>query len=418
MKILVIGNGSGAHALIWKLKQEPVIKKIFCTIGNAGICELAISIPISPVDIPGLMQFADKNHIDLTIVSTEEPLFAGIVDSFQSQGLLIFGPTQRASKIMTSRKYAKYICRQYHIPTAKYTLFDDYYSAKKYIEKTTIPVVIKTETYIGDKSALVCNTRNEALLALKEIMSDGIFGDAGQKIIIEEYLSGDNVSLSVFTDGIQTLATPYTRIYKNLFDQGKGLLTKGLGAYSPVLTSKKLNKAICEDIILPVIRGMALENSPYRGVLHTNMIITKTGPYVTSFKCFFDDPSAETLLPLMESPVSGILKTCAESQFKKSELQFSDKCSVSVVMTSGGNPYTFSGSKNILGLTSKLDDNILTFHSGTKREKGYYKTTDNRVLTVTAIDNSIHAAYKNVYKIIGKITFDGAYYRKDIALEA
>ena len=418
MKILIVGNGSRAHALIWKLKQEPAIKKIYCTSGNAGICELAVCIPIAVTDIYGLIQFADRNHIDLTIVTTEEPLFEGIVDSFQSQGLPIFGPTQRASKIMTSRKYAKYICNQYHIPTAQFNIFDDYNAARKFIEKSAIPVVIKTETNIGDKSVLICNTRNEAELALKKVMSDGIFGDAGEKVIIEQYLKGDNLSLSIITDGIQTIAAPYTRIYKNLFDRGKGLLTKGLGAYSPVKTSKKLNKAICEDIILPVIRGMALENSPYRGVLHTNMIITKTGPYVTGFKCFYDDPTAETLLPLMESPISGTLRTCATDQFKKTEIKFSDKCCVSVVMTSGGNPYTFSGSKTILGLDTRFDDNILTFHSGTKREKGYYKTTENRILTVTAIDKTLHAAYQNVYKTIGKITFDGAYYRKDIALEA
>lgn len=418
MKILVIGNGSRAHALIWKLKQEPLIKKIFCTYGNAGICESADCIPISPMDIPGLIQFADKNQIDLTIVTTEVPLFAGIVDSFQSQGLPIFGPTQRASKIMTSRKYAKYICGQYHIPTAQHNIFDDYYEAQKFVKKAAIPIVIKPETYIGDNGVIICNTQNEALLALKKTMSDGIFGHAGKKIIIEEFLNGETISLSVITDGIQTIAAPFARIYKNLFDRGKGLLTKGLGAYAPVRVSKKLTETISEEIILPVIRGMALENSPYRGVLHTNLIITKTGPFVTSFKCFFDEPVAETVFPLMESPVAGILKTCATDQLKREDIQFSDKCSVSVVLTSGANPFNFSGSKKILGLTTKFDDNILTYHSGTKREKNYYKTTDNRVLTVTAIDTSLHAAYKNVYKTIGKITFDGAYYRKDIALDA
>lgn len=419
MKILVVGSGGREHTLVWKLSQSPKVEKIYCAPGNAGINQLAECKSISATDIQGLLKFADKKGIDLTIVGPEAPLVMGIVDAFQAQGLTIFGPSQKAAAIEGSKIFAKYVMDKYNIPTAEYKIFDNVNNAKFYIKKAPFPLVIKADGLAAGKGSIVCFTLEEALAALDNIMVNRIFGDAGKKVIIEEYLVGEEASVLVLTDGINFISLIPAQDHKPIFDGDRGPNTGGMGAYAPAtVVDKKMLQLINDKIIVPTIKGMALEGRPYRGVLYAGLMITKTGPKVVEFNCRFGDPETQAILPLIKTDLAEILFSCCTNSIRAKAVETLNKFAVSVVMASGGYPGSYEKGKIILGLNKQFDDNILIFHAGTKIDKGNYITNGGRVLAVTAVADNVKEAICNAYHVVRNITFDGAYYRKDIAYKA
>ncbi len=419
MKILVVGGGGREHTLVWKIAQSPLVKKIYCAPGNAGISQLAECVPIQDTGIDALLKFADRKQIDLTVVGPEAPLALGIVDTFQSQGLSIFGPSKRAAEIESSKIFTKYLMEKYHIPTAAYKTFDKYNEAKKYLEYVSIPIVIKADGLAAGKGAIVCFTREEAEESLQKMMVQRIFGDAGEKVIIEEYLRGQEASVLAFTDGVNVLPLVPAQDHKPIFDGDKGPNTGGMGAYAPtVLITDEMLKIIQKKILDPAVKGMALEDCPYRGILYAGLIITRLGPKVIEFNCRFGDPETQAILPLLNSDIVPILHGCSTGKIEKMNIEVSNKFAVCVIMASGGYPGNYEKDKEIIGLERKFGDDVIIFHSGTKLINGKVVTNGGRVLGVTASGNNIRDAIKRAYIAVGKITFDGAYYRKDIGYKA
>lgn len=419
MKMLVVGGGGREHTLVWKIAQSPLVKKIYCAPGNAGISQLAECVPIKDTDINELLKFADKNHIDLTVVGPEAPLTLGIVDAFQSQGLKIFGPSKKAAEIESSKIFAKYLMEKYHIPTAAYKTFDQYEQAKKYLESASIPIVIKADGLAAGKGALVCFSPEEAQESLYKMMVKRIFGDAGNRVVIEEYLRGQEASVLAFTDGVNVLPLVPAQDHKPILDGDKGPNTGGMGAYAPaVLVNEKMLKIVQEKILQPAIKGMALEDRPYRGVLYAGLMITRQGPKVVEFNCRFGDPEAQAILPLVNNDIVPLLQSCSEMNLENINVKTNNKFAVCVIMASGGYPGKYEKGKEIIGLDRKFEDDVIIFHAGTKLINGKVVTNGGRVLGVTALGDNIGDAIKRAYAAVGKITFDGAYYRKDIGYKA
>jgi phosphoribosylamine--glycine ligase len=419
MKILVVGSGGREHTLVWKIAQSPLVKKIYCAPGNAGISQLAECVPINDTGIDELLKFADKNQIDLTVIGPEAPLALGIVDTFQSQGLNIFGPSKRAAEIESSKIFAKYLMEKYRIPTAAYKKFNQYDEAKKYLESVAIPIVIKADGLAAGKGAMVCFSREEAEESLQKMMVQRIFGDAGKKVIVEEYLRGQDVSVLAFTDGVNVLPLVPAQDHKPIFDGDKGPNTGGMGAYAPaVLINDEMLKLIRKKILEPAVKGMALEDRPYRGVLYAGLIITRQGPKVIEFNCRFGDPETQAILPLVNSDIVPILQGCSTGKMEKMNIEVSNKFAVCVIMASGGYPGNYEKGKEIIGLERDFGNDVNIFHAGTKHINGKVVTNGGRVLGVTALGENIREAIKRAYSAVGKIAFDGAYYRKDIGYKA
>lgn len=419
MKILVVGSGGREHTLVWKIAQSPLVKKIYCAPGNGGIQQLAECVPFPDTDIDRLVKFADENHIDLTVVGPETPLALGIVDAFQSQGLKIFGPSKKAAELESSKSFAKYVMEKYKIPTASFRTFNSYDRAKVYLDDVAIPIVIKADGLAAGKGALVCFSREEAYEALETIMLKRSFGDAGNKVVIEEYLRGQEVSVLAFTDGVNVLPVAPAQDHKAIFDGDKGPNTGGMGAYAPaVLINEKMSCIIQQKILEQTVKAMALEGRPYRGVLYAGLMMTKQGPKVVEFNCRFGDPETQVILPLVKNDIIPIMLACGDGKINDMVIEKVDKFAVCVIMASGGYPGNYEKGKPILGLDRDFDDDVLIFHSGTKFEEGKHFTSGGRVLGVTSLGTEIRETIKRAYRSVGKITFDGAYYRKDIGYKA
>ena len=415
MKIFVVGGGGREHTLVWKIAQSPDVKKIYCAPGNAGISQLAECGSVKDTSIDELLKFADRNQIDLTVVGPETPLAMGIVNAFQSQGLKIFGPSQRAAEIESSKIFAKYLMEKYHIPTAAYKTFDEYDRAKKYLDSIPVPIVIKADGLAGGKGAIVCFSHEEARESLQKMMVERIFGNAGKKVIIEEYLKGQEASVLAFTDGVNVLPLIPAQDHKPIFDRDKGPNTGGMGAYAPaVLIDEAMMTTIQQKILEPAVKGMALEDRPYKGVLYAGLMITNQGPKVVEFNCRFGDPETQAILPLIKSDLVPILFACAEGNISELKIETNNKFAVCVIMASGGYPGKYEKGKQILGLDRKFKDDVIIFHAGTNHIEGKLVTDGGRVLGVTATGNDLKEAIQRAYQAVGKITFDGAYYRKDI----
>jgi len=419
MKILVIGSGGREHTLVWKIAKSPDVKKIYCAPGNAGISELAECVSIDAADINGLLKFASGKHIDLTVVGPEVPLSLGIVDLFKSKGLTIFGPSQKAAEIESSKIFSKYLMEKYKIPTAKFESFDVYDRAEEYVKSISVPLVVKADGLAAGKGAIVCFTREEALDSLNKLMVQRIFGEAGAKVVIEEYLEGEEVSVLAFTDGTNIVPLIPAQDHKPILDGDKGPNTGGMGAYAPaVFVDDKMFEEIQQKVLEPTIKGMNLEERPYRGVLYAGLIITKDGPKVIEFNCRFGDPETQVILPLIKSDIVPFLNGCAEGDIKNLQLGKSAKFAVCVVLASGGYPNKYEKGKKIFGLDKDFGSDVYNFHAGTKFSNGDCVTNGGRVLGVTALGDNVNQAINHAYTAIGKIVFDGAYFRKDIGYKA
>ena len=420
MKVLVIGSGGREHALVWKLSQSPRVDKIFCTPGNAGISEIAECLDIKTDDIGALVNFAKYEGIDLTIVGPEAPLTAGIVDVFVKEDRRIFGPDKLGAQLEGSKVFAKEFMLKYGIPTAEYKTFTSYLHAKEYIQLKGAPIVIKADGLAAGKGVFVAASVEESIDALKLIIKERAFGSAGDKVIVEQCLKGEEASFMVLTDGKTFIPLATSQDHKTVFDNDKGPNTGGMGAYSPApIITESLEADIMKNIIKPVIKGLIKERINYRGIIYAGLMICDGKPYVLEFNCRFGDPEAQPVLMRLDSDLFDALKATAEGKLKDIKLLWKNDASVCIVLTSKGYPGSYEKGKVIKGLDSlKNRDDLMVFHAGTSVDDKKFVTSGGRVLGVTALGKDIRSAKENAYQAIKKIHFDGMHYRKDIGDKA
>ncbi|MFQ5751065.1 MAG: phosphoribosylamine--glycine ligase, partial [bacterium] len=396
-------------------------KKIYCAPGNAGIKQLAECVDISAADIDGLLNFVNKKEIDLTVVGPEDPLVKGIVDAFESQGLCIFGPTQKAAEIEGSKAFTKYLLDKYKIPTADCIVFEKHDEAQSYLKKVDYPTVIKADGLAAGKGTFICQTEEQAETALNKIMVEKVFGDAGNKVIIEGYMMGEEVSVLALSDGENLAYLPSAQDHKAIFDNDEGPNTGGMGAYAPApVMDKDMFRRVRNEIMKPTIKALTLENRPYRGVLYAGLMITAGGPKVVEFNCRFGDPETQAILPLVKGDLLELMFRIAKGKKNDKQIPLYDhKWAMCVIVASGGYPGVYEKGKQIFGLDKNFGKEIAIFHAGTKSDNsGKIITSGGRVLGVTAIANDFYAVRDKAYWAVGKITFDKAYYRKDIGAKA
>ncbi|MGA9363162.1 MAG: phosphoribosylamine--glycine ligase [Bacteroidota bacterium] len=424
MNILIVGSGGREHALAWKLQQSPKVEKLFCAPGNAGIGEVAELVPIKAEDLVGLLKFARTSKIDLTVVGPEVPLTLGIVDLFEKDGMRVFGPTKLAAEIEGSKVFAKQFMRKYKIPTAEFRIFDatQRYDAERYIDEVPAPIVLKADGLAAGKGAVVCETKEKALEVLHEMMVQKVFGEAGERVVIEECMVGEEASLLAVTDGVQFVILPAAQDHKRILDGDRGKNTGGMGAYAPTpfITEKILEK-IKRSIIKPTLNGLSKEGRLYRGCLYCGLMFTQTGPKVIEFNCRFGDPETQAILPLLEGDFADLLLASASGTLQNFKAKQRPATAVCVVIASGGYPDKYEVGKEILGLDGLAGfEDVVIFHAGTKRDHGKVVTSGGRVLGVTAIGpgENFEATISRAYQAVTKITFDGAYYRSDIGAKA
>jgi phosphoribosylamine--glycine ligase len=424
MKILVLGAGGREHALIWKFHQSPSVEKIFCAPGNPGIEQFATSIPLKANDVKGLLKFVKEEKIDLTVVGPEQPLVEGIVDVFEKHGFKIFGPSKAAAQLEGSKVFSKDFMERHHIPTAKYRSFarNDLHEAQTYLEHHSLPLVIKADGLAAGKGVLICNSLQEAQFALHEIIKKNAFGSAGERVVVEEFLSGEEASVFVLTDGNQFAVLAPAQDHKRILDNDLGKNTGGMGAYAPapVVTFDVLQRAI-QEIIRPTLDGMKQENMPYRGCLFVGLMLTASGPKTLEYNCRFGDPETQVVVPLIDGDLAEIFLSIAEHRFKPAMVKQHNASAVCVVMASQGYPDEYLTGKEIFGLDRfKPEEGTVVFQAGTKRHNDSIVTAGGRVLGVTAIGyrNELENTIRAAYKAVERITFDGAYYRSDIGKKA
>ena len=416
LKILVVGGGAREHTLVWKLVQSPEAKEIYAAPGNAGTAQIAHNLDIKPTDIESLAKIAQGKGVELVVVGPEAPLADGIVDHFQNIGIPIFGPTEAASKIESSKVFAKELMQKYNIPRAQSTSFSEYTKAKEYIHQQTPPIVVKADGLAAGKGVTVADSIPQALKALANIMEAKAFGAAGDKVIIEERLSGKEMSCFAFTDGKTVIPMVSACDYKPIYDDDRGPNTGGMGSYSPPhFLSPALSQTIMETILEPAVKAMAQEKIPYRGVLYGGLMISQDGPKVLEFNVRFGDPEAQVTLPLLKTDLVDIMLAVINDNLDQINMEWGQDACVGVVMASAGYPGSYKTGFPISGL-DKLDKDILVFHAGTTLDsEGQVLTKGGRVLTVVATGSTIAEAREKVYHSISRIHFEGCHYRKDIA---
>jgi len=420
MKVLVIGGGGREHALVWKIAQSPKVKKVFCAPGNAGISDLAECVPISAGDLPGLLDFARRRKIDLTVVGPEGPLSEGIVDLFEREGLRIFGASRRAAEIESSKSFAKALLDKYRIPTARGRSFRSLTQAERYLRKLGAPVVVKADGLAAGKGVIVCATEAQGLAALKRIMVKREFGDAGDQVVIEECLKGEEASFLAFTDGKTVLPMPSSQDHKAIYDDDRGPNTGGMGAYSPApVVDRLMHRKIMNEVMLPTVKAMAAEGRPYKGVLYAGLMIDRDQLRVLEFNGRFGDPEAQPLLMRIKSDIVPIMQAVIDGRLDQCRLEIDDRASVCVVMSSAGYPGSYPKGLPIKGLdAAKKMQDVVVFHAGTKLAKRAVVTDGGRVLGVTALGDTVADAIAKAYEAVGKIRWEGAYCRRDIGQKA
>lgn len=420
MKVMVVGGGGREHALIWKLSQSPRVEKIFCAPGNAGISEIAECLDIKPDDIDALLDFAKYEWIDLTVVGPEAPLVAGIADAFIKEGRRIFAPVASGSKLEGSKVYAKDFMRKYGIPTAEYKTFTSYLHAEEYVRLKGAPLVIKADGLAAGKGVIVAGNVDDAIQALKLIMKEKAFGSAGDKVIVEQCLKGEEASFMVLTDGKTVLPLATSQDHKTIFDNDTGPNTGGMGAYTPApVITKELEKEIMESIINPLVQGLKREQILYRGIIYAGLMICDGKPSVLEFNCRFGDPEAQPVLMRFDGDLFDVLKAAADGRLGEVNFSWKKDSSICVVLSSEGYPGAYEKGRKIEGLDLlKGRDDLFVFHAGTAMNNGELVTSGGRVLGVTSLGEDIKAAKVTAYEAIQKIHFEGMHFRKDISDKA
>ncbi len=420
MKVLVVGSGGREHALVWKIAKSRKVNKIYCAPGNPGTAQLAENVPLAPDDISGLVTFARSKKIDLTVVGPERPLVLGLVDEFQKAGLVAFGPSKAAARLEGSKAFCKQLLRRHAIPTAEHRAFNRADDALKYVETREEALVVKASGEAMGKGVFVCDTKEEAADAVQKIMVDRIFGDAGETVIIEERMVGEEASILAFVDGRNIYPLESSQDHKPIFNDDEGPNTGGMGAYSPApVISDRLMTEIERDILVPTIHAMQMEGSPYRGLLYAGIMVTPGGPKTLEYNVRFGDPEAQPLVMRLKSDLVDAMLATIEGRLDKISIQWDRRPAVGVVMSSAGYPGNYQKGKVIHGLdeVAAMPD-VQVFHAGTRKEGDRIVTDGGRVLCVTAIGANIGEAKLRAYEAVQQIHFEGAHYRTDISDKA
>ncbi len=417
MKILVIGSGGREHALVWKLAQSPRVTKLWCAPGNAGISQLATCVPVAVTDLPGLQRFAEEQAIDLTVVGPEAPLASGIVDLFRQKKLAVLGPTQNAARIESSKAFAKNLMIRQQIPTADARTFDRAEDALAYLEHCSFPIVVKADGLAQGKGVVIARTAREATDAVTHMLVRQVFGDAGKRVVIEECLHGEELTVMAFADGKTVLPMVAAQDHKRIGEGDTGPNTGGMGAYAPApLVTPALRDKILQNVLHPAIEGLARMGSPFYGVLYAGLMVREGIPYVLEFNARFGDPETQVVLPLLKTDLADVLEAVVEHRLDQLRLEWFEEAAVCVVLASGGYPGAYRNGLPIAGLPQPADeDHVAVFHAGTAREGGDIVTAGGRVLGVTAWGASLKAAHERAYGVAGRIEFEGRYCRTDIA---
>ena len=416
MNILVIGSGGREHALFWKLKESPQADKTYAIPGNPGMGEM---VDISVTDNAAILRFAKEKEIGLVVVGPEVPLINGLVDDLEKAGIRAFGPRANAAQIEGSKAFAKNLMKKYGIPTARYEVFTEAEPARAYVRRTGAPIVVKADGLAAGKGVIVAMTEREALDAVNAIMEDNTFGDAGARVVIEEFMDGEEASLLAFTDGKIIRPMISAQDHKRAFDGDLGPNTGGMGTYAPapVMTPEMTERAV-EEILKPTIAAMEKEGCPYRGCLYLGLMVTHEGPKVVEFNARFGDPETQVVLPLLDGDLVQIMCACADGTLADVPIHWKDGAAVCVVLAAGGYPASYEKGDVIHGIPDAENAGALVFHAGTAKQDGNIVTNGGRVLGVVGMGKDITAAVKKTYEAVEKISFKNAYYRKDIAHRA
>jgi len=420
MKVLVIGSGGREHALVWKLRQSPRVKQVYCAPGNAGIAAEAECLPVDVKNLESLRALAAQVKPDLTVVGPELPLQLGVVDEFTRHGYRIFGPTQGAARLESSKSFAKEFLQRYHIPTAHYAICDTLAEVGDALPHFHMPVVVKADGLAAGKGVVICKSKDEASAVAAEMLSGKMLGEAGSRVVIEECLKGEELSFLVLSDGERVAALAAAQDHKRVGEGDTGANTGGMGAYSTdAMVDAQMQNWLLHHIARPVVAGMKAEGAEYKGVLYCGLMMTARGPMVLEFNCRFGDPETQPVLMRLESDLVEALEASIDGRVSEGDFRWSADASVCVVMASGGYPGTFEVGKKISGLEdAERVAGVKVFHAGTTKHDDAYFTAGGRVLGVTARANSLEIAVERAYEAVGKISFGGANYRKDIAARA
>ncbi len=417
MKVLVVGSGGREHALVWKLLQDEEVEKVVCCPGNAGMARAAECAPVGVNDTDGLLEVVRQEEVDLVVFGPEEPLVGGAADRLRARGVVVFGPSALAAALEGSKVLAKVFMKRYGIPTGKSQTFDSFDAAQEYVrDDVDGPVVVKADGLARGKGVKVCETKEEAVVALREMMVDKRFGDAGTWVLIEEHLEGEEVSVMAICDGRSYLLLPCSQDHKRALDDDRGPNTGGMGAYCPVpFVGEELIADIESHVIMPTIGGMARDGTPYAGVLYAGLMLTENGPKVLEFNCRFGDPEAQAVLPSLDMPLGQILLSAAQGALKETGRATATAHSACVVACSGGYPGQYETGKRIEGLEALARaEGVSVFHAGTEAQEGGLVTAGGRVLGVVGTDSDLRGAVSRAYGALEQIEFAGMYYRRDI----
>lgn len=422
MKILIVGGGGREHALAWKIAQSPKVSEIFVAPGNAGtdLEQKTQNIPISTTDIPGLIDFAKRTKIDLTVVGPEAPLAAGIVDAFKKEKLVCLGPSKSAAQLESSKSYSKAFMTRYGIPTAKHASFTNISAAISYINSMSLPLVIKADGLAAGKGVIIAKTRIDAINAAEDMLVGNMFGNAGRKIVVEEFLEGEEASFIALVDGKHILPLASSQDHKARDNGDQGPNTGGMGAYSPAYNiTEELEARIINEIMYPTLRGMENEGHPYSGFLYAGLMIGHDGqPKVLEYNCRLGDPETQPILMRMKSDLIDLCFAAVDNKLETMAVEWDSRVALSVVLTAGGYPNQYRKGDIIFGLIREDSDDWKVFHAGTALRDGKVVTSGGRVLCITALGNTIKQAYEKAYKIISPIEWDNIYYRTDIGHRA
>lgn len=416
MKVLVIGSGGREHAVCEKLTQSKHITKLYCAPGNGGIAKIAECLPFAATDVKAITDFAVANDIGFVCVTPDDPLALGMVDSLEKAGIPAFGPTAAAARIESSKVFCKKLLETCRIPTARAAVFTDAEDARAYLKKNGYPAVIKADGLAKGKGVIIALNEEEAFAAVDNILEKRVFGEAGNSILIEEFLTGAEVSLMCFADGTHLVCMPSAQDHKRAFDGDKGPNTGGMGAFTPSRHyTPQIHQTVLDTILLPALRGMEAEGCPFKGVLYAGLMLTPKGPVVIEFNARFGDPETQAVLPLLKTDLLTVMQACRTGTLNTLKLEFDNRSSAVVVMASHGYPITSRTGDPITGIEAVTDAAV--YHAGTKSADGRLYTDGGRVLGVSATGDTIEAALKRAYAGISKIHFAGAHYRSDIGVK-
>lgn len=419
MKVLLVGGGGREHALAWKIRQSPLVDKLYCAPGNGGIASLAECVPIKAMDVDGMVDFAKKERIGLVMVAPDDPLAAGMVDAMQKAGVRAFGPVREAAAIESSKVFSKGLMKKYGIPTAGYEVFDNSDAAIAYLAGASYPAVIKADGLALGKGVVIAQNYGEAAKAVNEIMNDKLFGSSGDRIVIEEFLEGPEVTVLAFTDGKTLVPMVSSQDHKRALDNDMGPNTGGMGTFSPSrIYTKEVEKYCTERIFRPTVEAMNREGRKFKGVLYFGLMLTKDGPRVIEYNSRFGDPEAQVVLPALRTDIVEIFNAIIDERLDSVKIEWDDRASVCVILASGGYPAKYRTGFEISGLEeAEKEPGIIIFHAGTKLESGKYYTAGGRVLGVTAVADTMEHARDKAYAAVRKISFEGMHYRRDIGIK-